>query len=152
MVDDPRDRTKDWLDTYLDNDNVNRDTDNEVPARMIVLYGDSDYPLLRVFNKPKNVDLLFLVSKPDSQPLLSHDHVIYGYRESVPVKIMAVDKTGVDGLKLVWKGEAELRRIAETYPTGSLRLLRLSRDSKTRLGSTTLYSTEYKLSYVRDTT
>jgi hypothetical protein len=106
---------------------------------------------IRVFND-KNVDVIFTVGEPNSNALKSHDKTICGYIEHIPITVSAIDKTGITGTKLKWKGEAELRRIDETYPLGSIRLLEKRRDQDKILGSTIMYSTEWILTYRRDTT
>lgn len=91
------------------------------------------------------VDLLFCIGTPDSVAL----PVGVGYIENVPITICTVDKSGITGTKLRWKAEAELRRVAETYPLGSLRTLERMSDNEQRLSSTTLYSVTYIIHYKR---
>ncbi len=141
-VEDARYRTKVYLETYLDS--------NALPT-FIVAYGKPDYPLIKVF-KTKGVDLVFSIGEPESVPLLNPDFTPYGYEEHVPIATFCIDKDNIEGTKLKWQAETELRRVLETYPLGSVRTLVRRRDNDTRLGSITLYSTEYILNYRRDTT
>lgn len=110
----------------------------------IVAYADADYPLIRVFID-KDVDLVFCIGTPDSEAL----PVGVGYIENIPITVWCIDKTGLTGTKLRWKAEAELRRVAETYPSGSLRTLNRLSDNKQNLGSTILYSVNYIMRYTR---
>lgn len=156
MVEDARARTRDYLlgetnpSTALLPANLTKD-DGTTLAKYIVAYGNPDYPITRVF-KDKRVDLVFSIGEPESTPLMGHDQYAYGYEEHVPIRTYCIDKTGITGTKLKWKAEAELRRITENYPTGSLHGLERRGDRDERLGSTILYSTEFILSYKRDTT
>jgi len=95
--------------------------------------------------KDKGVDLIFSVGTPESEAL----PVGVGYIENMPITVWCIDKTGITGTKLRWKAEAELRRISETYPLGSLRALNRLSDNEQRLGSTVLYSVSYIMRYKR---
>lgn len=117
----------------------------------IVAYADPDYPLVRVFND-KDVDLVFCVGDPNSKVLLDSDHYPIGYDEAVPITTFCIDKTGITGTKLKWKAEAELRRVCETDPEGSLRNLERIGDHDKDLGSTILHSREFTMNYKRDMT
>jgi hypothetical protein len=133
-VDDARHRTKVLLE-YL--------SVTALP-KFIVAYSKPDYPLTRVFND-KSVDVVFSIGTPDSTAL----PVGVGYTENVPITIWCIDKTNITGTKLRWQAETELRRIVETYPTGSLRNWQRLGDNEKNLGSTVLYSVEYVLRYKR---
>ena len=141
---DARQRTKTWLDTYLSALNLTKD-DNSTPASYITQWSGQHYPLRKVFVSPKNVDLAFVVDTPNTQAL----PIGIGYDETVPITIWTIDKTGITGDKLRWKAEAELRRLAENYPIGSLRTLERLTPNEQHLGSTTLYSVQYNLAYKR---
>lgn len=140
---DARQRTKIWLDSYINSSNITED-DGVTRAKFIVAFANPDYPLIRVFYD-KYVDVVFTVGTPNSTAL----PVGVGYLEHVPITIWCIDKTGITGTKLRWKAEKELRRIVENYPTGSLRTLDRMSDNEQRLGSTTLYSVTYILRYKR---
>lgn len=142
MVQDARQRTKVWLDTYLDNANLTKDDDSQ--ARFITCFAYPDYPLERVFSD-KGRDLVFTVGTPETEAL----PLGIGYIERVPITIYTIDKTGITGTKLRWKAEEELRTVCEDNPEGSLRTLDRISDSDERLGSTTLYSVSYILQYKR---
>lgn len=151
MVSDARYRTKVWLDTYITDANITKN-DDDTEALKIVVYGTADYPVTRVFKSPKNMYVVFAVGKPETTPLVGHDKTITHYRENVPITIYTVDKTDASGTQTLWKAEAELRRVAESYPEGSLRILKHMRDSTLKVGGDIMYSSEYLLTYVRDTT
>jgi len=143
-VQDPRQRSKVWLDDYLTAGNLTKD-DNLTPALYITCWADPPYPIEKVL-LTKGVDLVFSIATPTSEGL----PVGVGYIEHVPISIFTIDKTGITGNKLRWKGEAELRRIAETKATGSLRSpWERMNNNEQNLGSTTLYSVTYVLPYKR---
>lgn len=153
MAEDARYRTRVYLThatTGLNNANLTKD-DGSTQVNFIVAYGYPDYPLLKVF-KTKGVDLIFSIGEPNASPILGHNQTPYGYEEHVPIETYCIDKPGITGTKLKWKAEKELRRITETYPTGSQRVLSDRRDNDKRLGSTILYSTQFILNYRRGTT
>lgn len=150
MVQDARQRTKVYLDAYLDNSNLTKDDDTS-EVNYLVAFGYPDYPILKVFHT-KRIDLIFSIGDPESTALLGYDLEPYGYHERVPIKTFCVDKPGITGTKLRWKAEAELRRVAKEYPEGSQRSVERMRDNDQRLGSTILYSREFILDYKRDTT
>lgn len=143
-VQDPRQRSKVWLDTYLIAGNLTKD-DNSTPASFITCWADPPYPIIKVL-ETKGIDLAFSIATPLSEGL----PVGVGYIEHVPISVYTIDKTGITGNKLRWKGEAELRRLAETYPTGSLRRpWERMNPNEQNLGSATLYSVTYVLPYKR---
>ena len=142
-VQDPRQRSKTWLDTYLIAANLTKD-DNATPAQYITCWADPPYPIIKVL-ETKGIDLVFSVATPTSEAL----PVRVGYIETVPISVFATDKTGISGNKLRWKAEAELRRLAETYSTGSLRTWERMSNNEQVLGSLTLYSVTYNLRYKR---
>jgi hypothetical protein len=143
-VQDPRQRSKVWLDLYLTAGNLTKD-DNSTPAQYITSWAKPPYPIIKVF-ETKGIDLVFSIATPTSEGLPLN----VGYIEHVPITVFTIDKTGITGNKLRWKGEAELRRLAETHAVGSLRSPweRMS-DNEENLGSTTLYSVTYVLRYKR---
>jgi len=151
IPEDARYRTKLYLDTYLDNSKLTKD-DNATEVVFAVMYTYPNYPLIREFFAEESpVDLLFLIGKPTSEALMQADQTPRGYHERVPIAISTIDKTGITAEKLIWKGEAELRSVCETYPTGSQRKLTATTERTQRLGSTIIVQTEYMLDYVRDT-
>lgn len=158
MAEDARHRTKDYLDPtsghvpagYLSQANLTKD-DGVTPALFIVCYSDPAYPIARVFYQ-KNIDLVYCIGEPDTEPLDDFDHYPIGYLEHVPIFTFCIDKTGITGTKLKWKADAELRRVTETYPLGSLRSLEKTGDNDKKLGSTILYSRNFTLNYRRDKT
>jgi hypothetical protein len=137
-VEDARYRTKDYWETYIDGSNLNA-------HNFTVCYADPDYPLVKVF-LTKGVHIIFAVDQPNSAPLIGHDRAAYGYEESVPTHVLTLDT------QLQWLAEAELRRICETYPSGSQRSLERRTSHDRWLGSVRLYDTEYIMNYRRDPT
>jgi hypothetical protein len=151
MVEDARRRTRIYLKEYLDGSALTDDVgENEV--KYIVVYGDPGYPVTKVFGEPKNVTVVFTVEEPESSPLVDFDGSIYGYDESLPIKISCIDKQGVTATKLKWKAEEELRRILEGYPFGSFRSLTRRSGSASYFGASVFYETTWVLHYSRDTT
>lgn len=150
MVSDARTQTKTYLTTYLNNANLTKD-DDSTPVTFIVKFEGADYPLTLVFFGSKNVDLVYAIKTPTSRALIGHDFTPYGYEESVPIVIFTITKSDITGDLLRWKAEAELRRVTETYPLGSVRTLSRMAESTLKLGGTTLYSVTYELKYMRST-
>jgi len=151
MVYDARNRAKAFLDDKLTAANMKED-DDLTNASYIVAFSDPPYPLKLVFFGDKDIDIVFSVDTPTTTPKLDWDGTIIGYRETVPISIYTVDKTGITGTELRWKAEAELRRIVETYPMGSYRSLdRVAKNDKW-MGGWILHSVTYNLTYERDTT
>jgi len=143
-VDDPRYATKAYLTSHLTANNMKED-DNLTNALYIIAMGLPDYSISKVFLGPKNVDLVFSIGTPDSEAL----SLGVGYAENVPVSIFTINKTGITGTRLRWAAEAELRRVCETDPHGSLRTLDRLSDNEENLGSTILYSVTYVMRYKR---
>jgi hypothetical protein len=113
----------------------------------LVAYADPDYPLSHVFNL---TDLTFCIGDSNSEAIVDSDHYPIGYSEAVPITTWCIDKTNITGTNLKSKAEAELRRVTETYPEGSLRSLETIRDNDKNLGSTVLHSREFVMRYKRD--
>jgi hypothetical protein len=157
-VDDPRYRQRIYLNTYippLAAANLTKD-DGVTAASYITCFAEPDYQLNRVFLPValggKNVDVLFAVHPPNTTPIGGYTLAAYAYQEKVPVEVVAIDKTGVTGDNMYWKGMHILRTIQETYPTGSIRQFENVKPSTVQLGSTTLYSGTATLTYTRGTT
>ncbi len=148
---DARYRTKVYLEGYFNPNDLTDDTGT--PVDYAVIWAYPDYPLSEEFYADTNpVDLLLLVAKARSRPLLDSDHVACLYREAVPIIIAAVDKADVTAEKVVFKAEQAIRDVCHEHPEGSLRTLEAMGDRTERLGSTVIYQAEYVLVYVRDTT
>jgi len=96
--------------------------------------------------------LVISLGEHTSDSIIDSDHYPIGYKEHVPVAILCIDKDNLEGTKLMHQAETELRRVAETYPEGSLRALASRHPQTKSLGSTVLYSAEYMMDYTRDTT
>jgi len=151
-VEDPRHRTKDYLDTYFASLPISLlKNDGATPATHIVCWADPPYPVRTVF-VTKGVDLVYSIGKGTSTPLIGGDKYAYGYNEKVAITVQAIDKTGISGDNLMWQGERQLRRVTEAYPLGSLRNLETATPKTQSLGSTTLYSVEDVMEYQRNLT
>jgi len=150
-AEDPRYRTKVYLDTYLASSNLT-DDDGLLNVKFIVCFDDPDYPVSRMF-LDKFVDLVFSVGEPARTALLDYFGSIYGYEEKVPITFYAIDKEGITADKLKWKAEAELRRIVETYPvgSGSWRALEKGQGNDLKVESIIIRSTKWILRYKRNT-
>lgn len=153
MAQDPRYRTRVFLNTYLLGANLLK-ADSVTQAAFITAFSDPPYPMKKVFYAPKQRDLVFSVEQPTSTvPLVGAYGSIYGYRESVPILVQTVAKQGIDGNKLLWQAERELRRIIEVNPTGSYRSLeRAGSPSNRDMGGWVLFQQRYVMTYERDTT
>lgn len=130
--------TRNYWEAYLDGDNLQNHS-------WITCYDEPDYPLVRVF-KDMGIHIIFSITAPNSTPLIGHDQVPVGYKEHVPTHVLTLDR------KLQWVAEAELRRITQSYPTGSQRSLERRSSTVRDLGSARLYDTEFILNYRRGTT
>lgn len=152
MVDDARNRTKTWLDTYLDTGNILKNDElNECSIH--VHYDNPPYSLRRVFYDDKDIDITFSIGQPKTVPsAYDWDGTLIGYLEKVPVIINTVDKNDVTGLLILEKAEAEIRRIFETYPLGSYRGYSRSEPGNKDMGGWRMYGITYVVSYDRDTT
>lgn len=145
---DARYMTKVYLERYLKPTNLLQD--HGAPAVYAVIYAYPPYPIDREFNAASDpVDLLFLVGEVESNPVRGLKLETFGYDESVPVTVCCVDKTGLTGTMLKWTAEAELRRVLETYPYGSIRAIKASKGEPQRMGTFTVYSSTVTLRYVR---
>jgi len=150
-VEDPRHRTKDYLDTYFASLPISLLKNDGTPATHIVCWADPPY-LIRTVFVTKGVDLVYSVGKGTSTPLIGGDKYPWGYEEKVSIFPQAIDKTGISGDNLMWQGERQLRRVLEAYPLGSLRNLETMTPKTQSLGSTTLYSVECVMKYTRNLT
>ena len=149
MAEDARYRAKVWMEAYLTPANLTDDNGDNMSG--ITAFGWPPYPLQKIFNE-MGVDFVISVGEPESTALLDFDQVPYGYEESTPIEIGCIDKPNITATKALWTVEAEIRRIAETYPTGSQRSLERIRDTDKMLGSMKLCGRLLMLNYVRDTT
>lgn len=149
MVADARANTKTFLKTYLNYNNIHKD---DGIASYAIIYKNPPYPVELELKPPSPLSVLFAIGEPNSSAVVGHDHIPYAYEEQVPIYIITVDKAGVTGTTTKWSAEAELRRICEEYPLGSIRSLDRRSDHDRNLGSTTLYVTEYVMTYRRDLT
>jgi hypothetical protein len=165
-VDDPRKRTKAYLDPnwappgYLLTANLLEDN-GTTQATFITCWDGADYPLKRVF-VDKAVDLVFSIGRTTSKPLshpaypaygaVASSEGVYGYDEKLPIEIFTVDKVGITGENLKWQAERELRRILETYPFGTKREIETFDHKNVDLGSLILHSLTVEFAYKRGVT
>jgi len=150
MVDTAQNRTKVWLDTYWLPANITKD-DGSTLATTISAFDWPDYPIARLF-LDKNIDGAVSVGQASGKVLVDSDQYPVAYDESIPITLCTIDKPGTTGVKLLALMEAELRRVGEQYPLGSLRRLTGSTPKTSRVGSYFLFSIEYSLGYRRDLT
>ncbi len=136
---DARYRTKVYLESYFG--------DYALPY-FLVAYGDPPYPITQVF-KIKGHDVIFRLGEPTADALIGFNDKAYGYHEQVPVFIDCIDKANIDGDKLRWQAETELRRILEAYPSGSLRMLKHVRGNNRYVGGYPIYGSECVFDYLR---
>lgn len=151
LVDDARYRTKVYLETYWTDANCEDDSGD--PLTVVTMYENPPYPLILEFlrGEDDDVDVILAIGKPESEPIIGHDHAAFGYNEKVSMTIQAINKTNVTGDKAITQCETEIRRICQTYPLGSLRTLKTIRPATTKPG-TTLFGAEYVMEYTRGTT
>jgi len=147
LRDDARYRTKIYLETWWTAANADDDAGN--PLIVQCIYTSVPYPLTKELYDGSTIDVLILLGKAKSTPIVGHDHSAFGYLEQVPITIAVIDKTAVTADKAVSQCETELRRIMETKPEGSVRTLDQTRETTEILGSSTLYQIEYVMNYSR---
>jgi hypothetical protein len=146
---DPRARTKVWADTRLVAANITK-ADDATPCTIHVCYANPLYPLKLTFFGTKNNDVEFAIQDAQVKPVIGWDKKAAYYVEEVPIEIFCVDKgTTVLGLDSLWKAEAELRRIAEVYPLGSVRTFSTLEPNTRDMGGWNLYSKKCILRYKR---
>jgi len=139
---DARYLTKVYLDNYLNISGVN----------FACLFEKPNYPMQLEFKGASNMDLLFLIGQPNSEPNIDFDKTTCGYEEKVPITISCVNKfTDIQTTQLLQIGEDALRKVLQDHPEGaSLRTLGVMRDRTEHLGSTILYSRECIMNYSRE--
>ena len=149
--DDPRYRSKVWLDTYVTGANITKN-DNATVASWACIFRNRVYPLIKEFRASSApVQGLYVISQPTTTPLIGVDQKVYGYTEEVPIFVDTVDSNACGGEQLLWKMEAELRSVCENYETGSYRGPTMRRANFIDLGSEQLFEIESRIKYVRDT-
>jgi hypothetical protein len=141
---------KTYLDTYF-NDAAQITGDGGGAVNVIVAFDNPNYPISRVFID-KGVKLIASVGQSESQSIVDSDHYPVGYDEKVPVTLAAMDQAGVTAILMLEKGEAELRRVAETYPFGSLRRITGSKPETEWHGGFYIFKVQYVFSYKRNLT
>lgn len=164
MVVDARFRSKEWLDAHIRNAQLTKD-DDSTEINWVAMYSEPQYPLALEFygsssspqhpwrwHGSKKIDLIYAIEQPSSEPLIDTTRNVYGYSEQSPIVVCTLDKPGITGTNLMWKGVAELRYVGEAYPLGSQRTFREERPATQHLGSTVLHATRCVLGYWRDTT
>lgn len=144
---DSRFRTRTWLDTYLTANNIKKD-DGAANATTITCFSGADYSISRVFDT-KTVDGIFSIDKTNAEPLYTRDKRIYAFKETTPITCYAVNKATVTATNLVEKMEQEIRRIATTYPLGSVRKISTITNAPVNLNGLTIYSCTVNIEYKR---
>lgn len=136
-VDDARYLTKDYLDDYVSDSNLQN-------YNWLVCYSEPEYPLTRVFSD-KNMAIIFTIDTPTTTPDLDTDLEPFAYNEKVPIHIVTLDT------ELGWLAEQELREVVAAHPLGSQRSIESLTRRIHHLGSTTLYDRTVSLNYTRGT-
>jgi hypothetical protein len=143
---DVRYRQRLFLSDHLSSADITKDDASQ--ATYITAFSNADYPITKVF-VTKGVDLIFSVDSGESEGLVGHDKSAYAYHESVPIDLFAINKTGITATNLIEKGYQELRRILESYPTGSVRRMGRMTETTRSLGSPLLFSQKCMVEYTR---
>lgn len=150
--DDPRSKVKDYLDLRVADANLTKD-DGATQASWAAIFKSDKYRLAWEFRAASSpVQGLYVVGQPDSTPLLSGSATPRGYEEVVPIDVCAVDSEDCGGEQLMWKMDAELRRVVETYEIGSTCNFTRRAPNTVSLGSDTLYNITWFLKYRRGLT
>ena len=153
---DPRQRTRVYLLTYLDTVTypelgyIYLD-DAETEVEYAVMYAKPNVPLKLLYYGNKNYDVIFCVGEPDNTPKPDWTGATYKYTEQVPVSICAIDKDGLTATLALWQAERKLRTIVETYFLGSLRTLRRTKPAQRDLGGFFEYQADCEITYQRST-
>lgn len=129
-VEDARSLTKAYWDGHITSSNLQGNN-------FLVCYSDPDYPLTQVF-ATKHIDIIFSIDQGTSESRLGVRSM-----ERVPTHVVTLDT------ELQWLGEAELRKVVEDHPLGSLRTLNMVTKHDSWLGSSRLFDTEFMLGYTR---
>lgn len=127
--------------------NLTEDDGSTTPS-FLTAFGKPPYSIVRVFTD-KEVDLIYSIGEPKSNPLMQIDLTPWGYKEHVPITTFCIDKPGITGEKLKWKAERELRLICEEKPHGSVRQLTNRTDNDQIIGGTRVFSTKWIMNYRR---
>jgi hypothetical protein len=144
---DPRNRMKTWLDEYLDSEAFKTES-GTYSLQYQVLFSGLDYPLTVEFSIIGN-DLLFVVDHATATPRIGCDKKPYGFVETVPITIYALDSAYINATRIIEMAEQEIRRIATTYPYGSIRQIETASYKTEDLGIMKLYSATVNIRYTR---
>lgn len=136
----------DAADTYTIS-NILKD-DGVTAASYVVMFAKPDYSLRREFID-NAIDVIAYVNNADSQPETATDRKPYCFRESVSIRICAINKTDVTATNLAEQFEQEIRRVSTEHPTGSIRKIEIIKNSDEDLGGVILYSRTVMLNYKR---
>ena len=158
MAEDARYRTIVYITAYINTSNITKDDDATI-ANICLMYSKPDYPLIAELRDAGQLgggieesDLTILVGTPTSKPRTGHDYSIIGYEEAVPIYVHAIDKYGITAEELLWKAEAELRRVVETNPLGSVRTHVTTAVNNIVLPDALLKGFTFTMNYMRDKT
>ena len=148
MADDPRLRTKEWLDLYLSSANILK-TDGVTPCQIHASYGNNRNYLRQILSGNIDNDVEFTIQDAETTAHVGFNKKAYAYKEKVTVEPYAINKTAVNGLDVVWQAQNELRRISEVYPLGSVRTFEGFAPNTKDMGGWELYSKRCVLKYKR---
>lgn len=146
-LNDPRERTLTYLETYFTTANVTDDNDNTTQS--LFMFEEADFPLELIFLDLAK-DYVVTVGDYDLEALRNADKTVHSYREKIPVTVCVFDRADLTASKVKWKIERELRRVFETYIFGSVRLVSKRTVNSELIGYDRLHSFTYEISYVRD--
>lgn len=129
----------DLLKAKLDSAALTKD-DGAAKARWKVMEEYPPWILVRDFFVAQGYDLLFTVSRLREEAQRIIQDVPMQYEGRYPVKIWAIAKTGIDGVKLREKAFGEVKRVFKENPVGSRQSLNILEDDDRPLGGYMLYS------------
>lgn len=150
--DDPRSKVKAYLDLRVTDANLTKD-DDATQASWAAIFESSRYRLAWEFRAASSpVQGLYVVGQPTSVPLLGASRSPYGYEETLPIHVCAVNSKDCGGEQLMWKMDAELRSIVQDFEIGSACNFTTRTPNTMSLGSDILYNITWDLQYRRGLT
>lgn len=148
---DPRERTKTWLEAYLSDAAILKD-DNATQADWICQFAFPEYNIDRIFDD-KTIDLIVSVEALDGIALYLHSGAnIYAFKENIRIHFNAVDKTGITAVNLLDKAKQEFYKELNLHGkiAGSFRMSETHKDNPVRMSNgQLLYGFYVDLSYKR---
>ncbi len=139
---DAQTRIKEFLDFYIDNENLLLD-DGETEMNILIAKDLPNYLLTYVFDL-RNIDLIFSVGGENSKAIMDgNSGLTIGYNERVPVTMYTVDKIGLTATKALQQAKKELRAELEAYGADAgYRALSNQQPVNLRVGAAILWACE----------